>query len=447
MDLAVLGFLTISAFLALILFARTPVVVALVLTPLAAALIGGFGGDIAPMTLDGLRTVTPVAVMMTFAILYFGLMIDAGLFEPLVRRMTDMVRHDPVRLCLISALLPMLVALDGDGATTFLISITALLPIHRRLGLNPLVLPTIVGLSAGVMNLLPWGGPTARAMAALGADVDQIFTPVIPAMLAGIAWVFVAAWIMGHRERRRLTVPGGATFLAAAAGGEPPAAITEPPPAAPTVDRVFWFNLGLTLVLILLLFQELYAHIIPLPHLPPALLFMAAFVIALPVNRRSAEAQQAQLATHAPNVVLVVSMIFAAGVFTGILNGTGMIGAMAETLARGVPDFAAPWLSQIVAVTGMPLSLVFTPDAYYFGVLPVFAETAAAVGHDPNAIGRAAILGQMTTGFPLSPLTASTFILIGLSGVSLRDHQKHMFPWALGTTLIMTVIASLTGIL
>lgn len=443
MNLALLGFLTIGAFLALILAFRAPVIAALLLVPTAAALVGGFGAEIAPMTIDGLKTVAPIAAMMMFAILYFGLMIDAGLFAPLVRRMTALVRHDPVRLCLVSAALPMLVALDGDGATTFLIAVTALLPVHRRLGMNPLVLPTIVGLSAGVMNLLPWGGPTARAMAALGADVDQIFTPVAPAMLAGLAWVFAAAAIMGMRERRRLAgLPAAVEATPDVAPDVAPDAEAGPPP-----DRLFWFNLGLTVLLVALLFQELYAGLIPLPRLHPALLFMLAFVIALPANRRTAEAQQAQLAAHAPNVVLVVSMIFAAGVFTGVLNGTGMVAAMAETMARSVPDAAAPWLSQIVAVTSMPLSLVFTPDAYYFGVLPIFAETAAAVGHDPNAIGRAAIMGQMTTGFPLSPLTASTFILIGLSGVSLRDHQKHMFPWALASTLVMTLVASLAGAL
>jgi CitMHS family citrate-Mg2+:H+ or citrate-Ca2+:H+ symporter len=132
-------------------------------------------------------------------------------------------------------------------------------------------------------------------------------------------------------------------------------------------------------------------------------------------------------------------------VFTGILNGTGMIPAMAEALSASMPESLSAGMPQIVAVTGMPLSLVFTPDAYYFGVLPVFAEAAADAGHDQIEIGRAAILGQITTGFPLSPLTASTFILTGLSNVTLRDHQRHMFPWAFGSTLVMTVIASATG--
>ena len=438
MDPALLGFLTIGTFLVLVFTVRAPVLVWLVLVPIVAALAGGFGSELGRLSLEGVKTVTPVAAMIMFAVLYFGLMIDAGLFTPLVRGLGTLIRDDPVRLCVVSAALPMLVALDGDGATTFLISITTLLPVHRRMGMDPRVLPCIVALAAGVMNMLPWGGPTARAMAVLQADVGQIFAPVVPAMLAGVAWVFAAAWLIGRGEARRLAGAGGAP--APAPGDLAPPSI-GPAPTGP----VFWFNAGLTLVLVVLLFQDLYADAVNLPALPAPLLFMAAFAIALPVNRRTLQAQQDQLASHAGSVVLVTSMVLAAGVFTGVLNGTGMIKAMAGVLAGALPANLSPWLSQIVAVTGMPLSLVFTPDAYYFGVLPVFAETARAAGEDPLAIGRAAVLGQMTTGFPLSPLTAATFILTGLSGVSLRDHQRFTFMWAFGTTLVMTAVASVTG--
>ena len=442
MDLALLGFLTIGVFLALILLARTPVIVALILVPVIAALVGGHGPDLSGHVIDGIKAVSPVAAMIMFAVLYFGLMIDAGLFEPLIRGLMRMVREDPVRLCLITAALPMLVALDGDGSTTFLISITALMPVHRRMGLNPLVLPGIVALAAGVMNILPWGGPTARTMSALNGTVDQIFLPVLPAMLAGIAWVFFAAFLMGRREKRRLAVEGSALGPAIAEAGD-----LGGSPAAPSPGWLFWFNLGLTTLLIGLLFQGLYGEAIGLPELHPALLFMIAFAIALPVNRRGWAAQSAQIAAHAPSVVMATSMMFAAGVFTGVLGGTGMIKAMAAVLAGALPQALAPYLAPIVAVTSMPFSLVFTPDAYYFGVLPVFANTAAAVGHDPLAIGRAAILGQMTTGFPLSPLTGATFVLLGLSQVSLRDHQRFTFLWAFGTTLVMTAAAFLTGAL
>ena len=442
MDLALLGFLTIGVFLALILFARAPVIVALILVPICAALLGGLGADLSKHVIDGVKAVAPVAALIMFAVLYFGLMIDVGLFEPLVRGLMGLVREDPIRLCLVTAALPMVVALDGDGSTTFLISITALMPVHRRMGVNPLVLPGIVGLAAGVMNILPWGGPTARTMSALNGTIDQVFLPILPAMLAGIAWVFVAAFLIGRREKARLATDGPAAGVTLGEADDVGGA-----PATPAPGWLFWFNLALTVVLIAFLFQGLWGEALGVPELHPALLFMIAFAIALPVNRRGWPAQSAQIAAHAPSVVMATSMMFAAGVFTGVLGGTGMIKAMAGVLAGALPTALTPYLAPIVAVTSMPLSLVFTPDAYYFGVLPVFAHTAEAIGHDPLAIGRAALLGQMTTGFPVSPLVGATFVLLGLSQVSLRDHQRFTFLWAFGTTIVMTIVAALTGAL
>lgn len=122
-----------------------------------------------------------------------------------------------------------------------------------------------------------------------------------------------------------------------------------------------------------------------------------------------------------------------------------MIDGMASAMVSIIPESLASYLPVLVAVTSMPLSLVFTPDAYYFGVLPIISQTASNFGIDPIEIGRAAILGQMTTGFPLSPLTASTFILVGLAGVNLGDHQRFIFKWAFGTTIVMTIVALITG--
>jgi CitMHS family citrate-Mg2+:H+ or citrate-Ca2+:H+ symporter len=138
-------------------------------------------------------------------------------------------------------------------------------------------------------------------------------------------------------------------------------------------------------------------------------------------------------------------MIFAAGIFSGILTGSGMIDAMANSLVSLIPENHANWLPTLTAITSMPCSMLFTPDAYYFGVAPILGQAAQQFGIDQLEIGRAALLGQMTVGFPLSPLTASTFLLIGLSEVDLGDHQKFTFKWAFGTTIVMTIIALLTN--
>ncbi|TDD92836.1 citrate transporter [Saccharopolyspora karakumensis] len=422
--LAASGFLTIGVFLALVLSRRVSVLFALTLVPIAAALLSGHGAGLGELAADGLVTVAPVAIMITFAVLYFSLMIDAGLFDPAVTRILRWAKGDPLKITVGTALLTLLVALDGDGASTFLITVSALLPIYQRLGMRRIVLAGVVCLGAGVMNMVPWGGPTARAMAALKLDSAQLFLPVLPAMIAGICWVLVAAYLIGRSERKRLGVVsievGERVRLTGA-------------------DRArFWINAALTLALVgCLLFQLADLEV----------LFLVAFLVALLINRPSWEGQQELFAKHAYNVVLVVVVIFAAGVFTGILTGTGMIKAMAESLVAVIPDAGGALLPVVTAIAGMPLSLVFTPDAFYYGVVPVLAETSAAFGGDPAAIGRAAILGQMTTGFPLSPLTASTFILLGMSKVDIGDHQRFIFGWAFGTTLVMTAVALLTGVL
>ncbi len=454
---AALGFATIATFLLLTLTRRVSVLLCLVLVPIAYALLGGWAGELGGFIAEGLLTVAPVAIMIAFAILYFSLMVDVGLFDPVIRTVLRWAGGDPMKITVGTAVVTLLVALDGDGASTFLIAVSAFLPIYKRLGMRPLVLTGVVALAAGVMNMIPWGGPTVRAMAALDLESSDIFLPVVPAMVVGIVWVLFASYMIGRKERVRLASDPVAPAVRGAApeGGGRDSADGRGPAPDPTAAEgtvmlaerqvigrggrwVHAFNVVLTLALVgVLLFQLM----------PLEVAFVVAFALALAVNLPNWDDQQELFKQHGGNVVLVVSMIFAAGVLTGVLSGTKMITEMAEALVSVIPDGAGGLLPVLTAITSMPLSLVFTPDAYYFGVVPVLAETNASFGGDPAEIGRAAILGQMTTGFPLSPLTAATFILVGMSKVDLGAHQKHIFLWAFGTTIVMTVAALLTGAL
>lgn len=442
---ATLGFLTVGVFLALTLWTRASVLVCLVLVPIVFALIGGWGPELGTFIGEGVLKVAPVAVMIAFAVLYFSLMVDLGLFDPVIKRVLSWAGGDPMKITVGTAVVTLLVSLDGDGASTFLITVSAFLPIYQRIGMRPLVLTGVVALGAGVMNMIPWGGPTVRAMAALDLTNADLFVPVLPAMGAGIAWVLLAAYLIGRRERSKI----GICDMSDAPPADVLASIKRTPPGPGTVHRDDLstrqrivtrgrqiFNVVLTVALVVVLLFQL---------LPLEVAFIVAFALAVAVNIPSWQQQRDLFDKHGGNVVLVVSMIFAAGVLTGILSGTGMIEAMAKGLVGVIPDSAAGLLPVITAVVSMPLSLVFTPDAFYFGVLPVLAETTASFGGDPAEIGRAAILGQMTTGFPLSPLTASTFILIGMAKVELGKHQRHIFLWAFATTLIMTAVALATG--
>ncbi|WP_121357410.1 CitMHS family transporter [Flavisolibacter nicotianae] len=426
--LALLGFLTIAVFLLLVITKRLSVLLSLILVPIIFALIGGFAPKaLGEMIVTGIKQVAPTGILLIFAVLYFALMIDAGLFDPVISRIVKMVKGDPLKITIGTTLLTMLVHLDGDGTATFMITISALLPIYKKLGMNRLLLPCIVALSAGVMHLVPWSGTMARAMNVMQTDARTLLVPLLPSWIAGILWVLGVAYYLGRKERKRIGVVH-LDYSHLEELSEKQKAIRRP--------TLFWFNAALTVVLI----GSLIAALLPSPAL-----FIIGFSIALLVNYPSQTEQKRRMADHAGNVFFVSVMIFAAGVFSGILTGTKMIDAMAGTLVSLIPEQQAGLLPTLTGVTSMPLSLAFTPDAYYFGVLPVLKDTMTHFGRDAIEVGRAAVLGQMTVGFPLSPLTASTFVLVGLSEVELSDHQKFTFKWAFGTTVVMTIIALLTG--
>jgi len=427
--LALLGFLTIAAVLAAILSRRMAPLTALTAIPVATALAGGFGLKIAPFMLHGIESVAGVAGMFVFAILYFGIVTDAGMLDPIIDGILRAVGTNPVRIVMGTALLALLVHLDGSGAVTFLVTIPVMLPLYDRLGMDRRVLACAASLAAGV-NFLPWTGPMIRASASLHVPVMSIFRPLVPVQLAGLAFVFASAWWLGRREAKRLGLRDparGAAFpreLAAEAR-----ALRRP--------KRFWPNLILTLLLI--------AGMIGL-RLDPVVVFMVGLVLALWLNYPDLGVQRERIEAHSRAALLMAAILFAAGAFTGILKGSGMLAAMAKFAVGTAPPGLAPHLPFALGLLSMPLSLLFDPDSFYFGVLPVLAETARAFGIPAVQMAQAAVLGQMTTGFPVSPLTPATFLIVGLAGVELRDHQKFCFLFLFGASVLMTVVAVMAGV-
>jgi citrate-Mg2+:H+ or citrate-Ca2+:H+ symporter, CitMHS family len=426
--IAVLGFLTIAVFLVLIMSKRVSVITALVLTPIVFGLLAGFNpSELGKFGLEGIKQVAPTGILLMFAVLYFAVMLDAGLFDPVVSVIIKSVKGDPLKVILGTAVLTMIVHLDGDGTATFMIVLSAFLPIYKRLKINKLMLPSIVALSVGPLHLVPWSGTSARAISTLKSDAVHIFNPNIPSILGGVIWVLFVAYWFGMKERKRL---GIVDF-----DYNPKDELTKEQHQLRR-PKLLIFNALLTISLIFVLIKG---------WIPAPALFVCASMIALIINYPKLTEQAKVLKSHGTNIFLVSSMIFAAGIFSGILSGSKMIDEMAASLVALVPQQHANLLPVLTAITSLPASILFTPDAYYFGAVPILSQTASQFGMDPLEIGRAALLGQMTVGFPISPLTASTFLLIGLSGVELSEHQKHTFLWAWGTTIVMTLVALITG--
>jgi len=179
----------------------------------------------------------------------------------------------------------------------------------------------------------------------------------------------------------------------------------------------------------------------------PQVVFMFAFVIAMLINYPSPKIQKERVDAHAKSALMMASVLFAAGAFTGIMRGTGMIKAMADALVAVIPQSLGKFFPVITGVIAMPASLLFDPDSFYYGVLPVLGTTAAGFGVEAVNVARAAILGQMTVGFPVSPLTPATFLLVGLAGVEFGEHQKKTIPIAWALSLFMLLVALIAGVI
>lgn len=491
--LTILGFVMIATFLVLIMTKKMSPIAALVLIPALFCVLVGQGAKLGDYVIEGVGELAPTAAMLMFAIVYFGVMIDVGLFDPIVRGILRFCRADPMRIVLGTALLAAIVSLDGDGSTTFMITVSAMYPLYKRLKMSLVVLTGVAATANGVMNTLPWGGPTARAATALKVDATDIFVPMIPALAVGLLAVFVLAYVLGLRERKRLgtltldevlepvtepvtetvTEPVTETVLVTAGsgttgstgkgvertrtgGGAAGAVGTDGAETSldkdtqePTDDddfrgldphrstlrpRLYWFNAGLTLALLTAMIMQL----MPIP-----VLFLLGAALALTVNFPSMTDQRARIAAHADNVLNVSGMVFAAAVFTGVLTGTGMVEHMADWLVGAVPEGMGPQMGIVTGLLSLPLTYFMSNDGFYFGVLPVLAEAGAAHGVSPLEVARASIVGQ-----PLhmsSPLVPAVYVLVGMAKVEFGDHTRFTVKWAVLTSLVVLAAAILFG--
>ncbi|MCX3291117.1 citrate:proton symporter [Streptomyces sp. NEAU-H22] len=480
--LTILGFAMIATFLVLIMMKKMSPIAALVLIPALFCVFVGKGAHLGDYVLDGVTDLAPTAAMLMFAIVYFGVMIDVGLFDPIVRGILKFCKADPMRIVVGTAVLAAIVSLDGDGSTTFMITVSAMYPLYKRLKMSLVVMTGVAAMANGVMNTLPWGGPTARAATALKLDASDIFVPMIPALLVGLLFVFVLSYVLGVRERRRLGVltlddvleeeketetvlvgaggsgdgkvsmhKGGGTAGAGGAGsgidapegdkdsadaGDDDGFQVLDPNRATLRPKLYWFNALLTVSLLTAMIME---------WLPIPVLFLIGAALALSVNFPHIPDQKARLAAHADNVLNVSGMVFAAAVFTGVLQGTGMVDHMARWMVDVIPGSMGPHMALVTGVLSLPLTYFMSNDGFYFGVLPVLAEAGAAHGVTPLEMARASLVGQ-----PLhmsSPLVPAVYVLVGMAKVEFGDHTKFVVKWAALTCLVILGAGMLFGII
>lgn len=411
----------------------TPIPVFIIVSCLAALAVMTPPAALFKMIDSGVKTTMPVAILFIFSIVYFCIMNDVGMFDPLVNSLVKMAKTNVILVTVASAVIAILGHLDGALASTLLITVPAMLPVYKRLNMRPLTLLVIIGAAMSIMNLLPWGGPVARTAAITKMDIGLLWHALIPLQVVICFTVILFAVFMGILEKRR-----GAGLVAGAEGESGFAAEeTDPKVLALKRPKLVWFNCLLTLgVLALLCFTK-----IPLYGA-----FMIGLSIALVVNFPKAKDQAARVKAHAGEALPMASILLASGIFLGVLQGTKMIDAMAITLINIIPDFLGPYLHVIMGVLAVPVGMVLGTDSYFFGLVPLAMEVGVKFGIDPINMAKTMLIGK-NYGVLVTPHAATTFLAIGLAGVELKDHLKFCTAWLWVLSILTLAIAFIMGII
>lgn len=438
--LSIIALFTIIIIVALLISNKITPIVALVLVPIVAAFVAGFSfAEIGDFFNSGVESVISVVIMFIFAILFFGIMQDVGLFDPLINKMIAVSKGNVIAVAVGTVVIAAVAQLDGSGASTFLITIPALLPLYKRLKMNPYLLLLLVGTSASIMNMLPWAGPLGRTAAVLGMDVTELWRPLIKVQVIGLILLIALAVLLAMREKRLIARRGD--FNKEIFEEADPLDVTaqdekSQKAAALRRPKLLWANTLLALAVIGVLVWGV---------IPAGLAFMIGVSIALPLNYPDMKDQMDRIKDHAPNALLMAAIILAAGSFLGILEGTLMLDSIASDLVTILPAFVIPYLHLIIGFFGVPFDLLLSTDAYYFALFPIVEQVVTGAGVSSLTAAYAMIIGNIIGTF-VSPFSPALWLALGLAGLEMGRHIRYSLPIMWGFSIVLLAVSILVGV-
>jgi CitMHS family citrate-Mg2+:H+ or citrate-Ca2+:H+ symporter len=451
--LGLFGFLIVGIIVFLLLKKITIPSIAFIAVPTVIILIAGYAGFLPGSVLvngntpeafsfltvgrfirTGVRGTYETAALFIFSITFFCLMDDVGVFDRVIGGLAKKAGTNVVLVCMLTTLIAMIGHLDGSGASTFLITVPAMYPVFKRLKMRNTSLMLICTSAMGVMNLLPWGGPTLRAASVIGMDAGELWQSILPMQGVGIVLAFVVSFIVGKRE-----IKNGAGYdpdytPVLAAGGPAEKSSGDKSLQRP---RLFWFNVIVALAAVAALCFV---------KVPSFYIFMTATALTLLVNYPGGKMQSARIGAHAKGAMMMASTLLAAGVLLGILQESGVMDAMGGSLVSVIPPFLGPYTAIIIGIFSAPLALAFDTDSYYYGVLPVVVKVAGSYGVPPVAVAITMVVCRNLACF-ISPMVPATLLGCGLAGVEINDHIKTAFFWVWGMSMVMLVSGLVLGVI
>lgn len=437
--LALLGFATVITVIVLLLRNVTVPALAFVsVSTITAAILVATGAftldEMAGFIKEGVKGVHGTAILFIFSVLLFGVMTDAGMFDKIIGALMKKVGNNVVGVALMTCLIAIIGHLDGGGASTFLITIPAMLPVYKRLHMRRETLLLICVTSMGVMNLLPWGGPTMRAASVLGVESNDLWSQILPMQIVGLVLAVGTAIFWGLQEKKRIAKLGDAAVEDVGKYDDSDSEEKNNELARP---KNFIFNVILTLAVIIVLVLDIF---------PSYYVFMVGCALGILVNYRGKKLQNSIIKSHASAGLSMASTILCAGVFLGVLSKSGIMEKMAIMMASVIPASLGRFLPVIIGVLSVPLALLFDTDSYFYGLLPVLISVGNQFGVNPAHIAIAMVVCRNCATF-ISPVAPATYLGIGLAGVEIKDHIKYCFGWQWGVSIVCLVAGLILGVI
>ena len=448
----VLGFLCIIAIVVTLFKSLTLPSIAFILFPSILALILVIGGyysfdNIAALIKAGFSSTGPTAALFVFSVLYFGIMTDAGMFDVIIGKLMGLVGDSVIGVCLMTAVIALIGHLDGGGASTFCIVVPAMLPVYKKMHMRPTTMLRIAVLAMGVLNLMPWAGPTMRAASVLGMEAGKLWNTLLPIQIFGIILSLAYAFLAGVQEKARgaglngkLAMEGGDEETedeeAEVQGNDP--ALARP--------HLFIFNVLLTIAVIAMLIWDVFPSYVP---------FMCGVVVALLVNYPGAKLQKKIINLHAGPALTMCSTLMAAAVLMGILVKSvtvddvaiaSVVTCMSNLIKMVLPAALGRHLPLVIGILSVPLALAFDTDSYFYGMLPVMIGIGQGFGIEALPIAVAMVVCRNCATF-ISPMVPATLLGVGLANVDIKDHIKASFLYVWGFSILCMIFAIILGIM
>lgn len=446
----ILGFICIIAIVLTLFKSKTLPSIAFIVFPFILAMIlvaGGYYsvGNVGSLIKSGFSSTAPTAALFVFSVLYFGIMTDAGMFDVIIGKLMKLVGNSVIGVTVMTAVIALIGHLDGGGASTFCIVIPSMLPVYKKMHMRPTTLLRVSVLAMGILNLMPWAGPTMRAASVLGMEAGSLWNTLLPIQVFGIVLVLAHAVLAGWQEQKR-----GAGRNGRLAQLEGDVVLDE---AAQAVQndlarpKLFWFNVLLTIGVIALLIWDEFPSYVP---------FMLGVAAAILVNYGlDAKMHKKIINLHAGPALMMCSTLMGAAVLMGVLvksvtvndvEVASVVTCMADLIKMVLPAFLGRHLPLVIGILSVPLALAFDTDSYFYGMLPVMIGIGEGFGIAALPIAVAMVVCRNCATF-ISPMVPATLLGVGLADVDIKDHIKNSFLYVWGFSILCMIFAIVLGIM